>query len=195
MACTKAPAMDEGLGFANGGPPLAGSESSGSGSGSDASTSGEGSQSTVREAPRDEPTCGDGIAGGDEVCDGEDFLGVTCEDFGFASGTLQCDACTGLSTAGCMAGASCGDGVVDLGEQCDGDDLQELTCMTLGLGEGELLCAENCAIDSTGCTGEAGGESGGESGGAACNGLGQGCIPVVDPCCEGLECYGICLPA
>jgi hypothetical protein len=45
--------------------------------------------------------CGDGAAGSDEDCDGDDFKGRSCEDFGFSEGALACtDQCT-IDTSGC----------------------------------------------------------------------------------------------
>jgi alpha-tubulin suppressor-like RCC1 family protein len=47
--------------------------------------------------------CGDGIrqdAHG-EICDGDDFGGVTCAQLGFAGGTLSCNSSCSLVTTGC----------------------------------------------------------------------------------------------
>jgi hypothetical protein len=50
---------------------------------------------------KDPSGCGDGTANGDEECDGEDFKGRSCEDLGFAMGTLACtDRCM-IDTSGC----------------------------------------------------------------------------------------------
>jgi hypothetical protein len=37
--------------------------------------------------------CGDGIRNGDEECDGTDFDGWTCQDFGYDGGSLHCVDC------------------------------------------------------------------------------------------------------
>ncbi len=37
-------------------------------------------------------TCGDGILSGGEECDGSNLGGMTCQDLGFDSGVLACDA-------------------------------------------------------------------------------------------------------
>src|SRR5690606_7826353 len=38
------------------------------------------------------PICGDGLILGDEECDGEDFGGMTCEDYGYTGGNLTCNS-------------------------------------------------------------------------------------------------------
>ncbi len=46
--------------------------------------------------------CGDGEINGDEVCDGEDLGGETCESLGFNAGDLACgENCASFDTSGC----------------------------------------------------------------------------------------------
>jgi hypothetical protein len=46
--------------------------------------------------------CGDGVAHGEEVCDGNDLKGQTCQDFGFSEGTLACNAtCDAFDASAC----------------------------------------------------------------------------------------------
>lgn len=46
--------------------------------------------------------CGDGVAHGAEVCDGNDLKGQTCQDFGFSEGTLACNlTCDAFDTSNC----------------------------------------------------------------------------------------------
>ncbi len=99
-----------------------------------------------------EPVCGNGIAEGDEVCDGEDLRGVTCEALGFDGGELGCsEDCTQFDLSGCMTG-DCGNGVADPGEICDGDDLRGHTCESLGFESGTLGCLPDCSyFDTSGC--------------------------------------------
>lgn len=49
-------------------------------------------------------TCGDGVLGGSEVCDGSALNGETCESQGFSpEGTLACASdCASLDTSGCV---------------------------------------------------------------------------------------------
>ena len=48
------------------------------------------------------PACGDGVAGGEEVCDGDDDA-----------------ACPGQCLPDCRCGGLCGNGLAELGEECD----------------------------------------------------------------------------
>jgi hypothetical protein len=46
--------------------------------------------------------CGDGVAHGTEVCDGNDLKGQTCQDFGFTQGTLACNlTCDAFDASNC----------------------------------------------------------------------------------------------
>src|SRR5262249_54948232 len=48
-------------------------------------------------------TCGDGVATGEEVCDGVDLRGQTCVSLGFTGGTLAClAACNGFDSTNCV---------------------------------------------------------------------------------------------
>lgn len=49
------------------------------------------------------PVCGDGVAEGDEVCDGVDLGGRSCADNGFDAGQAAClEDCSGLDVSGCV---------------------------------------------------------------------------------------------
>ncbi len=63
--------------------------------------------------------CGDGVATGDEICDGADLLGLSCDAIGFASGELACTADCMLSSTDCVAAET--DTSVDAGEDSTGD--------------------------------------------------------------------------
>jgi hypothetical protein len=53
------------------------------------------------------PNCGNGTLEGSEICDGANFNGLTCADFGFEMGDLACVAeCSTISTDGCSGGIS-----------------------------------------------------------------------------------------
>ncbi len=56
-------------------------------------------------------SCGDNSLEGDEVCDGANLAGQTCNSVGFAGGgTLACQPdCAGLDTSGCFGGDCCTD--------------------------------------------------------------------------------------
>ncbi len=159
-----------------------------------------------------EAVCGDGVAQGTESCDGKDLGTMTCGDFGFAQGTLICDAQCNLVTDGCR---SCGDGMLAASELCDGNSLGGETCQSQGFGGGTLLCDAECAgYDTSACTalptcGDGilnGGEAcdGNQLGGATCASIGfdVGVLSCTASCthntsqCEFLNCGGqgdICL--
>lgn len=92
--------------------------------------------------------CGDGVAEGDEACDGDD-IATDCAGEGFESGDIACnDDCT-VNTDACVL--ECGNAVIDDGEECDGDDLGEVAdCValdgTIYMG-GALSCAKDCTYN------------------------------------------------
>ena len=68
----------------------------------------------VRASEQECSRCGDGVASGDEACDGDDLRGLTCPS---GADALRCtDQCT-LDFELCPA--VCGDGIVDETEECD----------------------------------------------------------------------------
>ena len=98
--------------------------------------------------------CGNGVKDPGEVCDGDDFGGLTCQDIGFFGGELGCSGCQ-LDKGECTLPPpgeepECGNGVKEPGEGCDGDDVGDLTCEDLGLA-GELGCGQSCNLDLSGC--------------------------------------------
>lgn len=101
------------------------------------------------------PECGDGVAEADEVCDGEDLDGETCESLGFEGGALRCaDNCLEFDTNDCIAAEGCGDGVVSGDEVCDGTNLDGESCENLGFEGGTLRCTRSCrAFDTADCLG------------------------------------------
>ncbi len=99
------------------------------------------------------PACGNGVAEGDEECDGADLRETGCQDLDHQGGTLACtDACT-FDESGCHD--HCGNGTLDTdtGEVCDGSALGDQDCVSQGFGGGTLACAADCqAFDTAGCT-------------------------------------------
>lgn len=53
------------------------------------------------------PICGNGVRQGSEDCDGSDFGGATCGDFGCSGGALTCTSGCTIDTSGCTG---CGGG-------------------------------------------------------------------------------------
>jgi hypothetical protein len=141
--------------------------------------------------------CGDGVAEGDELCDGNDLGGLTCADLGFSKGELSCTPGCMLDATGCDAGDgdagdgdgdptttgpgdgdgdgdACGNGVIDDSEECDGADFGGINCLDLGFGRGLPLCIE-CKFDTSTCPPPDSPE------GDPCDGWG-------DPCPDGYAC-------
>ena len=64
-----------------------------------------------------EPSCGNGFIEGNEVCDGDDLGGETCESQGYDAGVLAClSDCSGFDTSSCVGTDSDGDGILDDGD-------------------------------------------------------------------------------
>ncbi|MCA9708966.1 MAG: lamin tail domain-containing protein, partial [Myxococcales bacterium] len=93
-------------------------------------------------------SCGDGMIGGTEACDGGDLGGQDCTTQGFAGGVLACDASCMLDTSGC---STCGDGMLGGTEACDGANLAGQDCTTQGFDGGVLTCSAACTFDPSGC--------------------------------------------
>ncbi len=99
--------------------------------------------------------CGDGVAAGDEACDGADLRGQGCESLDYHGGALACrEDCT-LDLLSCEAAGRCGDGARQEGhEACDGADLGGATCESLGWNGGtgtSLSCEADCTFNETAC--------------------------------------------
>lgn len=95
--------------------------------------------------------CGDGIAVGGELCDGDDLRGKTCQDFPrfYDPAPLHCTDSCGLDFSACTG--TCGDGVLDSAhELCDGAPPQ-LACTDFGFGAGYLACSSNCGPQFDDC--------------------------------------------
>jgi cysteine-rich repeat protein len=98
------------------------------------------------------PDCNGGSMGPGEQCDGNDFGGITCEDFCYTGGTLTCTAACQIDTSTCTGTLpTCGDDSAGCDEECDGSDLRSQTCQTLGFESGTLACGSGCTFDTSGC--------------------------------------------
>lgn len=98
-------------------------------------------------------SCGDNIQDPQEICDGFDLAGQTCESLGFTGGTLACqEDCTGFDPTNCTSdSAFCGNGVVENEEQCDGNNLGSNSCENMGYDSGMLACYLDCQFDTRDC--------------------------------------------
>ena len=117
-------------------------------------------------------TCGNGVAEGDEECDGTDLAGATCATAGFSQGTLGCTAacrfdvvgccndfcdtafesvCVGDSVQLCAIGP---DGCLDL--QITDCTLEDDVCDENG-GSASCICVDRCSVEGNGrCVGAVG---------------------------------------
>jgi len=108
-----------------------------------------------------EEICGDGLAVGDEICDGDDLRSETCISIGQAAGQLACNQSCDWDTTGCVGGFVCGDGTQDPGEGCDdgnvdGCDGCAADCHVERCGDFVIECAEVCddgnSVSGDGCS-------------------------------------------
>jgi len=140
-------------------------------------------------------TCGNGIREAGEGCDGGDFGGLTCQDLGYAGGSLLCNQCV-LDARDCT-NAVCGDGVIDAGEACDGANLNGQSCQSLGYTGGVLACSAGCTFDTTACTGcpdaDLDGHTSSACGGADCDDTRSNVFPGAAEVCDGRDndCDGV----
>ena len=161
--CVEAP-VDPGQCPAVGATTAVGTETTGSGASTDETTSVTGGTTTLdldsstsaqdgtdTAAPPPAMECGNGIREGNEVCDGSDFGGVSCADFG-GNGALSCNPDCTLNPSQCGGPDTCGNGVVEPPEQCDGDELDGMTCADVARSfpDGELSCSD-CSFNTTQC--------------------------------------------
>jgi len=121
--------------------------------------------------------CTDGILDPGEVCDEDNFGGMSCRDVAspgvgnYYSGVLQCPStCDSIDTSQCTD--YCGDGKRNGPELCDGADHGAATCQAFGYYEGTLTCLADCSdFDLSGCSGYCG--DGIVNGGEFCDGRDQ----------------------
>ena len=154
------------------------------------------------------PICGNGIRESGEACDGLDFGGQGCSDFGCGDGDLSCNAdCQAIDASSCGAcGGPCNfNGVCEAGEDCSTCGADCISGTTSGAVCGNGICeagnGENCvscAADCAGkqnkkpsgrfCCGDGGGQNPADCSSQTCNGNGFTCTTV--PADAGSFCCG-----
>lgn len=161
---------------------MTGGASSGSGDGPVATGPGETTATDGSESGDTPPEmmCGNGVVEGNERCDGMDFGGETCADFGL-TGSPSCNPDCTLDISTCDGIINCGNDMIEPPEECDGDDLDGATCADLEptFPEGELTCS-GCTFNTTGCCKGDGAECGGPS--ECCSGVCSGLGPLLKTC-------------
>ena len=123
--------------------------------------------------------CGDKILNnGVEECDGNEFEGKSCLDYGFDAGHLKCTDSCNIDSSDCFK--HCGEGIVqeEYGEECDGFNLNYKTCEDVGYYGGYLRCSSDCSFDTSECVGTCG--DGILNGDEKCDGL----IIIEEETCE-----------
>ena len=113
-------------------------------------TSGDGDPTTGDGDPGPTSECGNGIIEAGEDCEGADFGGATCTDFGYVGGDLGCTGSCMIDVTKCWNEA-CGNGVTDEGEDCDGRINDPMLCIQHQLGPGEVMCTQGCTYDFSDC--------------------------------------------
>ncbi|MCC6523703.1 MAG: redoxin domain-containing protein [Polyangiaceae bacterium] len=99
------------------------------------------------EPELDGTTCGDGLVGAVEQCDGSDFGGATCASHGFDEGSLGCfNSCT-VDTSGCFLLDADADGADIHEEQAAGTDPENPDSDGDGFLDGEELDAAASPLD------------------------------------------------
>lgn len=94
--------------------------------------------------------CGNGVIDEGEACDGEDFAGRTCLDYGYFRGSLSCRNCERIDDSTCYS--TCGNGTREEYELCEGEDLGGHSCAVYGFHEGTLVCNATCdGFDTSSC--------------------------------------------
>ncbi len=71
---------------------------------------------TILKGGVSDPVCGNGIREVGEQCDGTDFAGQTCLDFGCSAGDLACSGECTIDSSSCSSCSGCGD------DTCDADE-------------------------------------------------------------------------
>jgi len=90
---------------------------------------------TILKGGTSTPICGNSIGEIGEQCDGADFKGQTCMDFGCSTGDLTCTVQCTIDSSSCSSCPACGDDTCDADEDfcscsvdCGTSPLSETSC-------------------------------------------------------------------
>jgi len=121
----------------SGGTTVAVSTVSAGGSASGGAGTGGGVTTSTTAGAGGGAVCGDGVIEPPEQCEGTDFGGKSCADFGLSGGTLVCNPFCGIVVSGCTPKEACNDGTDN---DSDGKtDCADEDCATA------LTCTDSCA--------------------------------------------------
>ncbi len=87
-----------------------------------------------------------------EACDGGNLNNATCENQGFAGGSISCDGTCQLDTSMCVS-PGCGNTIIEPPlEECEGMNLNGASCESKGFLQGTLQCSgSSCTYDTSMC--------------------------------------------
>ncbi len=123
--------------------------------------------------------CGNGVREGSEECDGSDFGGVGCGDFGCTGGGLTCTPSCTIDTSSCTGCGPCDmDGLCEAGEDCNSCPTDCVSGSTSGAVCGNGICETADGEDCVSCAADCNGKQKGRADRQYCCGDGDGTNPV-----------------
>ena len=123
--------------------------------------------------------CGNAVQEGSEECDGTEFGGATCDDFGCSGGILSCDASCSVDLTFCTDCGPCDfDASCDPGEDCISCPNDCIAGTASGVECGNGVCEAGDGEDCLSCAADCSGKQNGRPSGRFCCGDGDGQNPI-----------------